>query len=239
MNVATRELDALVRRELSNPHSVLGAHQDDGRAMVCALRLAASAVTAQLADGTSLELEEIHPGGVFEGFVEGAKEPLRYRLDVDYGDGGSFTIEDPYAFVLHHVGPQPLPELLLASLADQVQVQVADRRPERVRVLDREAAAVAVVHVQPVAQRLLRALHEALDTPPGWISSSSRLVPSASWAVTALAAGRSARTITPPSSWCAPSTECGFECSRRTSASSSRVRHVHSVSSSRPIPPPE
>jgi 1,4-alpha-glucan branching enzyme len=98
MNVATRELDALVRREHSNPHAVLGAHEDNGGVVVRALRPAASAVTARVDGGASVELEEIHPGGVFEGFVEGAKAPLRYRLDVDYGDSGSFTIDDPYAF---------------------------------------------------------------------------------------------------------------------------------------------
>jgi 1,4-alpha-glucan branching enzyme len=99
MNVATRELNALVRREHANPHSVLGAHEDDGGVVLRALRPAASAVTAQLGDGASVELEEIHPGGVFEGFVEGVHPPLHYRLEVDYGDSGSFTIEDPYAFL--------------------------------------------------------------------------------------------------------------------------------------------
>jgi len=99
MNVATRELEALVRREHANPHSVLGVHEDNGGAVVRALRPAASGVTAQLDGGKEVELEEIHPGGVFEGFVEGAQPPLHYRLEVDYGDSGTFTIEDPYAFL--------------------------------------------------------------------------------------------------------------------------------------------
>jgi 1,4-alpha-glucan branching enzyme len=98
MNVATRELDALVRREHANPHSVLGAHPDDGGVVVRALRPAAHSISAQLGDGAVVALEEIHPGGVFEGFVEGAEAPLRYRLAVDYGDSGTFTIDDPYAF---------------------------------------------------------------------------------------------------------------------------------------------
>ena len=34
-----------------------------------------------------VELEQIHPAGVFEGVVEGAELPLRYELEVDYGDG--------------------------------------------------------------------------------------------------------------------------------------------------------
>ncbi|MBV9809103.1 MAG: 1,4-alpha-glucan branching protein GlgB [Solirubrobacterales bacterium] len=99
MSLATSELEALVRREHSNPHAVLGAHADDGGVVVRTLRPAACAVTA-LPDGQpAVELQQIHPGGVFEGVIEDAELPLHYQLDVDYGDGGKFTIEDPYAFV--------------------------------------------------------------------------------------------------------------------------------------------
>ena len=99
MTVATSELEALVRREHSNPHTVLGAHPDDGGVAVRTLRPAACAVTA-LPDGQpAVELQQIHPGGVFEGVIEDAELPLHYQLEVDYGDGGKFTIEDPYAFL--------------------------------------------------------------------------------------------------------------------------------------------
>ena len=99
--VAPDELDALVRREHPSPHDVLGAHTSDDGVVIRALRPAAAAITAQLVDGPidEIELEQIHPGGVFEGLVEDAKLPLRYRLEVDYGDAGSFTIDDPYAFL--------------------------------------------------------------------------------------------------------------------------------------------
>ncbi len=98
MTLATQELDALVRREHAHPHSVLGAHPADGGVIVRAYRPAACAITAHLEDGTTVELEQIHAGGVFEGTVEDAELPLRYRLEIDYGDAGSFTIDDPYAF---------------------------------------------------------------------------------------------------------------------------------------------
>ncbi len=98
MTVATTELDALVKREHSNPHGVLGAHRENGGVVLRAYRPAACAITAQLADGKEVALEEIHAGGVFEGTVEGADLPLRYSLEIDYGDGGTFTIDDPYAF---------------------------------------------------------------------------------------------------------------------------------------------
>ena len=77
--------------------------------MPCARRPAR--IRAHLSDGTTVELEQIHAGGVFEGVVEGAEMPLQYRLEVDYGQAGSFTIDDPYRFTptigeldLHLVG---------------------------------------------------------------------------------------------------------------------------------------
>jgi len=96
--LATTELDALIRREHTNPHGVLGPHPADGGVAIRALRPDARAITAQLGDGTTVELEPIHPGGVFEGLAAGAELPLRYRLEIDYGDGETFTIDDPYAF---------------------------------------------------------------------------------------------------------------------------------------------
>jgi 1,4-alpha-glucan branching enzyme len=96
--VASGELESLVRREHSNPHEVLGAHPTDGGVVIRAFRPAAVAIKAHLDDGGAVELELVHPGGVFEGFVEDAELPLHYRLEVDYGSAGTFTIEDPYGF---------------------------------------------------------------------------------------------------------------------------------------------
>jgi 1,4-alpha-glucan branching enzyme len=99
MSIATPELDQLVRREHPSPHSVLGAHPDPAGVVIRAYRPAASEVRVLLdGDEPSVELEQIHPGGVFEGVIEGAELPLHYRLDVDYGSAGTFTIDDPYRF---------------------------------------------------------------------------------------------------------------------------------------------
>ena len=53
----------------------------------------------------------VHPGGVFEGVLDGAELPLDYKLEVDYGESGTVTIDDPYRFMptvgeldLHLVG---------------------------------------------------------------------------------------------------------------------------------------
>ncbi len=96
--IATSELDALVRREHSNPHGVLGAHPASGGVVIRAYRPAACGITAHLEGDESVELEQIHAGGVFEGVVDGAEPPLPYTLEVDYGPAGTFTIEDPYRF---------------------------------------------------------------------------------------------------------------------------------------------
>ncbi len=41
---------------------------------------------------------QVHPGGIFEGHVKG-ELPMSYQLEVDYGESGTITIEDPYRFL--------------------------------------------------------------------------------------------------------------------------------------------
>jgi 1,4-alpha-glucan branching enzyme len=94
----TADLDRLVRREHADPHSILGAHSYDGGAVVRAFRPAAANVTV-VAGGERTPLECVHPGGVFEGVVDGAELPLTYQLEVDYPDAGTATIDDPYRFL--------------------------------------------------------------------------------------------------------------------------------------------
>ena len=55
----------------------------------------------------------------------------------------------------------------MAALADQVQVELADRRQERVGVLDRELAGVAVVDLELVVERQLGVLELALEHAAG------------------------------------------------------------------------
>ena len=98
MTVAPAELDSLARREHSQPHAILGAHPAPGGVVIRTLRPGALKVSVKPAKGKSVELIQIHPSGIFEGVIEGAELPLRYKLKVDYGAGGKFTLEDPYAF---------------------------------------------------------------------------------------------------------------------------------------------
>jgi 1,4-alpha-glucan branching enzyme len=96
---AAPDLERLVRREHANPHGVLGAHPADGGVVIRAFRPAAAAVRAATASGETVELEQVHPGGVFEGILTGAELPVSYRLEVDYGESGTITVDDPYRFL--------------------------------------------------------------------------------------------------------------------------------------------
>ncbi|HEY1633953.1 MAG TPA: 1,4-alpha-glucan branching enzyme, partial [Acidimicrobiales bacterium] len=96
--IAKTDLDALVRREHPEPHAILGPHASEGGVVVRVLRPSAESVTLKPSRGKGVPMTEIHPGGIFEAEIDGAELPLRYKLKVDYGSGGKFSIQDPYAF---------------------------------------------------------------------------------------------------------------------------------------------
>ena len=98
MTIASAELESLARREHGQPHAVLGAHAVEDGVAVRVFRPGAASVAIKPAKGKSVTLEQIHPAGIFEGVLPEAKLPLRYKVKVDYGEAGKFTLEDPYAF---------------------------------------------------------------------------------------------------------------------------------------------
>ena len=92
------EIELVVARRHSDPHRVLGAHPMDDGVVVRALRPDAREVIARMGGGEYVTLWQRHPAGLFEGFVPGARLPLRYEFEVSYPDGNVFTLRDPYAF---------------------------------------------------------------------------------------------------------------------------------------------
>jgi 1,4-alpha-glucan branching enzyme len=92
------DIEAIVQRDLADPHRLLGAHPHNGGVVVRAFRPAAAKVFARPQGGEPVELTQRHPAGLFEGEVAGATLPLRYELEVQYGPGETFTLRDPYAF---------------------------------------------------------------------------------------------------------------------------------------------
>jgi 1,4-alpha-glucan branching enzyme len=92
------DIEAIVHRDLADPHRLLGAHAQNGGVVVRAFRPAAARVVARVDGGEPVELVQRHPAGLFEGEVTGATLPLRYELEVQYGPDESYTLHDPYAF---------------------------------------------------------------------------------------------------------------------------------------------
>jgi 1,4-alpha-glucan branching enzyme len=93
------DVDALVNRDLAEPHRLLGAHPQNGGVVIRAFRPDAAKVLARPDGGEPVELKPRHPGGLFEGSLPGASLPLKYELEVSYESGGTFTLRDPYAFM--------------------------------------------------------------------------------------------------------------------------------------------
>jgi hypothetical protein len=100
-------------------------------------------VLARPRDAESVILAPLQPAGLFEGFVPGARLPLRYELKVSYPDGNVFTSRDPYAFT-------PTPGNLALHLAGE-QAGTILRSPGQPRVderLERPGSAATVAQVR-------------------------------------------------------------------------------------------
>jgi 1,4-alpha-glucan branching enzyme len=80
----------------ANPHGVLGAHETSNGVVVRAFRPEAQAVRVQPA-GVEAELKD--PAGLWEALLPKARLPLDYELEVEYADGATFTLRDPYSFL--------------------------------------------------------------------------------------------------------------------------------------------
>ena len=90
------DIERLVARDHHDPHALLGAHLTDGGGVVIrALHPAAESIVVQPA---GVQLRRVHPGGLFEGELEGATLPLDYELEIRFPDGNTFTTPDPYRF---------------------------------------------------------------------------------------------------------------------------------------------
>jgi 1,4-alpha-glucan branching enzyme len=88
-------VDELVEGRLADPHSLLGAHAQNGSVVVRAFRPEAESVRVRVEGAEPVELERAHPAGLFEGKLDGAEVPLRYRLEVSYSEGATLVVDDP------------------------------------------------------------------------------------------------------------------------------------------------
>jgi 1,4-alpha-glucan branching enzyme len=82
----------------ANPHGVLGAHEAEDGVVVRAYRPEAQAVRVRTNDHVS-QAELKDPAGLWEALLPKAKLPLDYELEVEYADGATYTVRDPYSFL--------------------------------------------------------------------------------------------------------------------------------------------
>jgi 1,4-alpha-glucan branching enzyme len=125
----TDDIVSLRERDLADPHRLLGAHPTDGGVVLRAFRPDADAVTATVEGGESVALQRVDDAGLFEAEVSGGRLPLRYRLEVRYGDA-SYTLRDPYAFT------PSLGELDLHLLGEGRHEELYEKLGAHVRTLD-------------------------------------------------------------------------------------------------------
>jgi 1,4-alpha-glucan branching enzyme len=88
--------DQLARGQITDPHAVLGPHPVAGGTLIRAWRPEAQSVACISGGEVVAKLEQIHPGGLFEGEADGVLTD--YAFEVGYPDGQRFTLRDPYAF---------------------------------------------------------------------------------------------------------------------------------------------
>jgi 1,4-alpha-glucan branching enzyme len=114
-------VDELVEGRLADPHSLLGAHPQNGGVVVRAFRPEAESVRVRVEGAEPVELERAHPAGLFEGELEDVELPLRYRLEVSYAEGATLVVDDPYSF------PPTLGELDLHLASEGRHERIYDR----------------------------------------------------------------------------------------------------------------
>jgi 1,4-alpha-glucan branching enzyme len=95
-SIGKSDIARLVRGEHHEPHRVLGPHPQDGQVVIRAWRPDAIAVAA-LVGADRVELDRVHPAGLFEGAVARSRVPT-YQLEVSY-QSGTYTLDDPYRFL--------------------------------------------------------------------------------------------------------------------------------------------
>ncbi|HLK87589.1 MAG TPA: 1,4-alpha-glucan branching protein GlgB [Candidatus Binataceae bacterium] len=93
-------LQRLIALEHRDPHAILGAHLEPQGVVVRVFRPDASRVTL-LIDGEEepRAMTRIEPAGLFSLRLRRRRELFGYRLQIQFGDGSSIMMRDPYSFL--------------------------------------------------------------------------------------------------------------------------------------------
>ena len=92
------DLERLLALQHSDPHSILGAHSEQGGVVIRAYRPDASRMFL-LADGVERVEMRQHDAGIFEIAVPNRTEVFPYRLEIHRDDGTILVQRDPYGFL--------------------------------------------------------------------------------------------------------------------------------------------
>src|SRR5690242_3200447 len=83
------------------PFDVLGIHAVslDGRPAYAVRAFLPHVRSAALKRGTtSIPMEKVHADGFYEAIVQGPRKPFGYTFAVEYANGETDVVEDPYRF---------------------------------------------------------------------------------------------------------------------------------------------
>ncbi len=94
----------IVKARLTSPHSVLGHHYNssDNSLFIRAFIPYAETITVLMGDKektvTKYPMKRVHEEGLFEAVLDGYKGDVKYKFEVEEEGGGSYSVNDPYAF---------------------------------------------------------------------------------------------------------------------------------------------
>jgi 1,4-alpha-glucan branching enzyme len=151
---AREDLDRIASVDHSDPHAVLGPHEEEGVLCVRAFRPDAREVRVVVEGGSPVPMERVHPNGVFEARLPGvgavrpptAGRALRYQLEI-LDEAGVRLVDDPYAF------PPGLGELDLHLVAEGTHLEIYRHLGAHVREIDGVKGTSFAVWA-PAAQRV-------------------------------------------------------------------------------------
>ncbi len=98
IEIGPSDIDRILALEHTDPHTFLGAHRSDHGIIVRAYRPNADSITLFADDGTRVPMLRLNDAGIFETTLH-RSDMFSYRLEIQYPEGHSYTILDPYSYL--------------------------------------------------------------------------------------------------------------------------------------------
>ncbi len=97
--VPAQELELLLALKHPDPHALLGAHPTGAGVVVRAFRPEATEVEIIVAGEAPRTMLQTHAPGLFELLLPDKTQTFPYQLRINYPNGDTYTLRDPYAFL--------------------------------------------------------------------------------------------------------------------------------------------